>query len=595
MATYTGQTDYISQIQPTEPNLAFDAQILQAKQSKYDANHKKVSELYGSLLNSSMTRSDNIQARDEFFKIINDDVRRMGSLDFSLDQNVQAAAGVFQSIYTNNNIVKDMVWTKNYNSEINKAEAFKNCIDEAKCGGSYWEEGEKYLQYKKMEFKNASAGDALNMSDPSYIPYNNVMNKAIKIAKDAGLNITMDSFSPDGQYLITTKNGVQLKSPLTQLFGETIGKDPSIQKMFEVKAYTERKDWIYSKLNTGEFADENEAAVGFFKAKNESVQKTLQKQADDLNTDLGSISEKYDYLKNQYETGKIKQGSDEYNTLVSLPALMQNATEAKSYTDMMLKFNSNANNSKGLSALGEQIDQQTAADYFNIELQNAASVLSNKDAELKYTADDIALKQLQFKNDVALEGIKQANKMALENWKLDKGLYNDKINGTGTAPKASDMVNYENKVRDYESKNLEFEAYKLYKKNPSATDAEFAGFTKPEGADEIKKYEKAVADARTEMISLKADANKLAIKAGKWPKYTDVVSANFIQGSDVTQEFSNSYSQRIYDEFEPKLGRSIVLDYLSGDKGDDTKPVFYQLEKLSNKKNKAADANSKEK
>ena len=128
MATYIqGQADYISQIQPTEPNLAFDAQILQTKQAKYDANHKKVSDLYGSLLNASMTRSDNIQARDEFLKIINDDIKRMGGLDFSLDQNVQAAAGVFQSIYTNNNIVKDMVWTRNYNSEVDRGESFKNC------------------------------------------------------------------------------------------------------------------------------------------------------------------------------------------------------------------------------------------------------------------------------------------------------------------------------------------------------------------------------------------------------------------------------------------------------------------------------------
>lgn len=232
MATYIqGQNDYISQIQPTEPNLAFDAQILQAKQSKYDANHKKVSDLYGSLLNSSLTRTDNIQARDEFFKIINNDIKRMGSMDFSLDQNVEAAAGVFQSIYTNNNIVKDMVWTKNFNSEMERGEAFKNCRDADKCGGQWWEEGDKYLQYKKLEYKNASAGDALGMEDPSYVPYINVMDKAIKLAKDAGLSIKKDSFSPDGQYVVTTKNGVLLSSPLTQLFNQTLAKDPAYQKM----------------------------------------------------------------------------------------------------------------------------------------------------------------------------------------------------------------------------------------------------------------------------------------------------------------------------------------------------------------------------
>ena len=237
MATYIqGQTDYISQIQPTEPNLAFDAQILQQKQAKYDANHKKVSDLYGSLLNSSLTRSDNIAARDEFFQIINDDIRRMGGLDFSLDQNVQAAAGVFQSIYENKNIVKDMVWTKNYNNETNRMESFKNCIDEEKCGGMYWEVGDKYMQYKRAEYKNASAGDALGMGDVTFVPYKSVMKEAIKLAKDAGLNIEYDKLSSDGAYMVTTKNGEVLRSPLTALFNKTIGQNPQFAEMFKTKA-----------------------------------------------------------------------------------------------------------------------------------------------------------------------------------------------------------------------------------------------------------------------------------------------------------------------------------------------------------------------
>ena len=47
MATYiSGVSDYISQVQPTQPNLEFDAKILQVKQSQYDAGHKKVNDLY---------------------------------------------------------------------------------------------------------------------------------------------------------------------------------------------------------------------------------------------------------------------------------------------------------------------------------------------------------------------------------------------------------------------------------------------------------------------------------------------------------------------------------------------------------------------
>ena len=169
MATYLqGVSDYISQVQPTQPNLEFDAKILQVKQSQYDAGHKKVNDLYNSLLNSDLSRTDNIQARDEFFKMINTDIKKMSGMDFSLDENVTAATNVFKSVYADKNIVKDMVWTKNFNNQASRSEALKNCIDPKKCGGQWWETGDKYLQYKKQEFKNASSADAMNMEDVSY-------------------------------------------------------------------------------------------------------------------------------------------------------------------------------------------------------------------------------------------------------------------------------------------------------------------------------------------------------------------------------------------------------------------------------------------
>lgn len=593
MATYTGQADYISQIQPTEPNLAFDAQILQTKQSKYDANHKKVSELYGSLLNASMTRGDNIAARDEFFQIINDDIKRMGGLDFSLDQNVQAAAGVFQSIYTNNNIVKDMVWTRNYNSEVDRGESFKNCLDATKCGGQWWEEGEKYLQYKRAEFKNASAGDAMNMTDPEFVPYNNVMEKAMKIAKEAGLSITMDSFSPDGQYLITTKNGIQLKSPLTQLFGETIGKDPNIQKMYQVKSYTQRKDWMSSKVSTGEYADENEASIGYFRERNDAVQKTLRKQADDLNVDLGSLGEKYESLKSDYESGKIKENSDEYNVLVSLPQLMQNATEAKSYTDLMLKAQANSGNARGLAFIGDYADQQSAADFYVADIDKAAQTLAFKDSEVKYEADDFALKAVDFKYDqalkqqdlsnaIALEGVKASNEMKLQNWKLDNGLYNDKIKGGAGGFKPADIKAYQIAEIDISKWNPDFEAYKLYTKNPSATNTEFDGFNKePRDADEEKKFKQAKIDANKNLIKLKMDANAKAVKIGEGPKYTDAITALEVGKSEMSEQYLTNYYSRILNKGQEfGLDKWTIDQYFTGKKGNNEEPIYYQLEKL---------------
>lgn len=587
MATYIqGQNDYISQIQPTEPNLAFDAQILQAKQSKYDANHKKVSDLYGSLLNSSLTRTDNIQARDEFFKIINNDIKRMGSMDFSLDQNVEAAAGVFQSIYTNNNIVKDMVWTKNFNSEMERGEAFKNCRDADKCGGQWWEEGDKYLQYKKLEYKNASAGDALGMEDPSYVPYINVMDKAIKLAKDAGLSIKKDSFSPDGQYVVTTKNGVLLSSPLTQLFNQTLAKDPAYQKMYKVKAYTERKDWIYGKVQQGEYADENEASVGFFKERNNTVQANLKKAASDLNVDAGYLTEKFNLLNAQYKEGKIKEGSDDYKTLESLPELIAGANDAKVYTDMMLKATSNANNPAGLNSLGDMSDDQMAAVYFNEAIEDAALSLSMKDAELTFTADEFAkkkadylydskLKAQQLSNDIALEGVKNQNKMEFELFKLNEGI----SDGTDKSNTLAKQTTWQNKTAAASAIDVKAAAYALYLKanineNPVSLDK-----FNPYASDFDKKlkasWDKSLMAAKVESTKARKDANLAAIEAGQNLKFTDVISVADLETPKIANGQGPQILQNLLDKKASGLSNEWVMSQIN--KAPKDVPLYYWL------------------
>ena len=137
MSTYIqGVTDFIPQIQEFQPDFNFYAKSLQMSQSKYDANHDRLSNLYGSLLNSPMLREKNIEERDAFFKVIDQDIQRMASLDLSKQQNVDAASSVFNQMLDNKNIVKDMVWTKNWQKEHQRADGFRNCVDSEKCGGA---------------------------------------------------------------------------------------------------------------------------------------------------------------------------------------------------------------------------------------------------------------------------------------------------------------------------------------------------------------------------------------------------------------------------------------------------------------------------
>ena len=592
MATYIqGQVDYISQIQPTEPNLAFDAQILQTKQAKYDANHKKVSDLYGSLLNSAMTRSDNIQARDEFFKIINDDIKKMGGLDFSLDQNVQAAASVFQSIYTNDNIVKDMVWTKNYNNEVNRMEGFKNCLDETKCGGLYWEEGDKYMQYKRMEFKNATAGEALGMGDVQFTPYKNVMKEAINLAKEAGLSIEFDQVSQDGNYIVTTKNGMKLKSPLVALFNKTIGQNPQYAEMFKTKAYVDRNDWAYGKVSMGEYKDVSEAQLGYLREVTKRNQAKLDQQADDLNVDIANIDARTKELEDEYANGGFIQGSDKYNTLVELKELQQGANNAKAYLDQVNSIE--PTNYAAIETLTDNMDNQNAYSLFNAEIDDAAQTLAFKDYKVSMKADDFAkmktenkykMQQMaaQHQYDMDEEAQKQQGRIDLEDHKKSIGhsSYNEKDESSQLTA-SNDYITKKKKVEAYDA---ELEARKKYQAANGGLLPEPEDVAEYDG-QKLKDYNDFLAEAKSELAILQRDANKAAIKFNQTPTNREVVTYTDMQtytdelGYDYTSKFFENTHNQLKAEYKTKHGKDLTDARFQQaiDAINETDPVLSQI------------------
>ena len=86
MATYIPQVqDKVTSVRPPQTDWQFEAQLLSTRQSKYDAGHDKLSKMYGDILNSGLTREGNIEAREEFFKLIDSDLRKVAGIDLSLD------------------------------------------------------------------------------------------------------------------------------------------------------------------------------------------------------------------------------------------------------------------------------------------------------------------------------------------------------------------------------------------------------------------------------------------------------------------------------------------------------------------------------
>jgi hypothetical protein len=110
-----------------------------------------------------------------------------------------------------------------------------------------------------MEFQNASADEALNFANVRYSPYQDVMKKAMALAKEAGLNISIDQLQ--GGYITTTKNGPMLVGPLQNLFMGSLGNDPMIADYYKTKSYVDRKDWVSG--NASQYGSEEAAEQAY--------------------------------------------------------------------------------------------------------------------------------------------------------------------------------------------------------------------------------------------------------------------------------------------------------------------------------------------
>jgi hypothetical protein len=389
MATYIpGVQDYIPQIQPFKPDFNFLGNMLQTKQSRYDAGYNQLSNLYGTLLNSPMLREENVAKRDEFFKSIEGNIQKISGLDLSLEQNVDIAKSVFKGFYEDKDIIKDMTWTKNYYNQKQRSEAMRNCIDPDKCGGKWWEGGDKYLDYKAQEFKNASKEDALNFGNINYIAAQDFQGKAVKAAKDAGFNVKYDTVK--GDWIVTTVNGTEMVKPLSEFYMSTYGNDPAMMDFFKAQSYTSRKDWVASNLNA--YGSEDEANMAYVQQYYNQINKTVEdgKSQAKVNSDIANQKSK-DIDRHIKENGVLDSYQDWINSWGDMKSEAADAdTTVKTYEDASNSLKLVKENSQNMKAYLSYFDGSAALDLLKRNSLNAASQYATLTSENTFRENPVA-------------------------------------------------------------------------------------------------------------------------------------------------------------------------------------------------------------
>lgn len=423
MATYIPQiTDYIPQLQPFQPDYNFLGNMLQTKQSQYDKGYHEVNRAYTTLLNSPMSRESNIKRRDEFFKVINSDIKRISGLDLSRQENVDAANKVFKGFYEDKYMVNDMVKTKQYFEQLQRGQNFKNCLDPEKCGGQYWEEGIKELHYKNDEFKKMTDEESLNYNPGTFTPYYNWQKDALKTAKDAGLDVKYDDIT--NQWIVRHRNGELVQGGLYSLFKSVHGDDPRVNANYKTKAYVQRKDFIAS--NADQFGGEDLAEKAY-------IDRNLQSSVDTAHKNLNVQTKEYENVNSrvaQLEHKKNTRGLTAQEQVAYVKAVEKRDELAgyKSQLQANLDELLNNVNSADINSLRMRVDSGVASMFENHDMVSLAHTLSLKDKELTVTANPYGeiwaraavekqMKILQHGLDLDKLKVEYGLKMSLEDYK----------------------------------------------------------------------------------------------------------------------------------------------------------------------------------
>lgn len=425
MATFIpGMTDTFAGSSPYTPDFNRIERMLKLRQNMYDQGVKQVKTVYDSLFNSSLMRDGNIQRRDAYLKAISESMNKLSATDLSLPQNVRTATELFTPLTTDLDLIKDIGYTKNYQTEMQRAESLRTSTDDA-TRKRYWSTGVKAMQYQAEEFKNASDEEARNMSNVKYTPNIDMLTIAQEAYKKAGISVKEDAIN--GGYIWTKKNGTSV-FPVTQSYVSTLlGNDPGVADMLRVQAYVKRKDFV--KQNASVYGGEEQAETAYIRDILGSVgkQTTKQVQADDQNVkELRAKKEAWD---KKIETVGIVPGSDEHKQyLADLEKLQVAEGTVENNTKSGIDIpNIDYNN---INELRQKADALVTFGMFQARTNELAQLLAFKDAELTVKADPISLAQiradLSLRNQKIMESIRNNNRMKLEEYQIQHGKYKGK-------------------------------------------------------------------------------------------------------------------------------------------------------------------------
>ena len=470
MATYLNDVQgNIPDIGKFNPNYTFYAEALQSRQSAYDTNHEKLNNLYGSLLNGGMFRDENIKSRDEFFKAISDDIKKISGSDLSSPQNVIAAERVFNQILDNKYVKQDL-----YNYR--KAQSTQKHIDNLRLydkEGKYWEGMDQLLNYQILDYKEADRDSALNVNIGDIAEGVNVNDLIAKSLKDMNLGDVVQEIS-DGKYITKYTNGEIARSKYNMAIRAILMNDASVSSFYRAQGELARRNEIQALRSQGmtkeqataqyrynttlSMLDENEEKyrTAYSTLKNALKDKSIspeqrldgKKTLEAYNKEIAKIDAQQLRLRDEASM-QPQEVQDNYNRLMQFLDTEKNTLKNES-NSLNLKSGEDVISLSNIDViLGDAFLNKTISDYTNLYVQ--------KDMKVEKRVDEYGLEDVRYRHALELEETKQENRIKLEEYK-NKPINPTITPSTGIPGLSNDeSIDYdEGEIGRYRDHSLEF-------------------------------------------------------------------------------------------------------------------------------------------
>jgi len=437
MATYLpGVQDYIPNLEPFKPDYKFLSDVLTIRQDRYDTNFKALNNLYNDVINAPLTRDENIERRDQYINKLSEGLKQVAGLDLSLQQNVDAAKGLFRPFYEDQDIRKDMAFTKRVSDQMEKANFYFNSPN-PQDNDKWWQIGVDRLGMHLEDFKNADTNGARSMGLPSYVDNPNYFERALESLKASGLSFTQTT--PNGDWMITTKNGTALTNrvigyelsddgkeykldsegepiPITvddtfTFLKNTMLTDPKVQLGMQTEAYVNARNFATNPENIQEYGSE-EAAYQFWAEDyiNQAVDAGMIELAetDSLEQNLENTVKGWEDYKKQYN---IIPGSPTENLVMQKAFELDLAKKNKDLIQQQVQtLKSPANDLDKLLSTGYQAFSLLTV---GPKLKEAGSQYSRIGAETTFKVNELAKLKKEQEFKWLLEGYKSQLQMGL--------------------------------------------------------------------------------------------------------------------------------------------------------------------------------------